>query len=133
MRGLVSIYNIILMAEHNEIGKIGERIALEYLEKHGYAILDTNWRYGHHEVDIVAYLEGVIVFVEVKTRTSTIFGNPEDAVDTSKQRIYIRMANKYVIQHQRFEEVRFDIISIVFHNLSDVKLIHLRNAFNTIN
>lgn len=121
------------MAEHNDLGKLGERMAIEYLEKHGYAILDTNWRCGHNEVDIIAYMEGLIVFVEVKTRTSTVFGNPEDAVDAQKQRIYLRMANKYVVQKKRTEEVRFDIISIVYHNLSDVKLTHIKNAFNTIN
>ena len=121
------------MAEHNDLGKVGEHLALEYLEKEGYAILETNWRYGKNEVDIIAYLEGIIVFVEVKTRTSTDYGNPEDAVDIKKQRIYIRMANHYVIKQNRSEEVRFDIISIVFNNLSDVQLTHIPNAFNTIN
>ena len=94
------------MAEHNDTGKRGEELARRHLEEQGFAIVETNWRRGKYEVDIIAYKEGLIVFAEVKTRSNLGFGNPEEFVDHEKQRAYVRMANAYVIKHQREEEVR---------------------------
>lgn len=120
------------MAKHNETGLIGEAAARNYLIEHGYAILETNWRRGRNEVDIIAYMEGLLVFVEVKTRTSTMVALPEDAVDHRKQRSYISMADSYVVQNQRSEEVRFDIITVVVKALDNVEVTHIPNAFTTI-
>ncbi len=117
------------MAQHNDTGKEGEYLACRHLEEQGFAIVETNWRKGKHEVDIIAYKEGLIVFAEVKTRSSTNFGNPEEFVTRAKQRAYIRMANDYVIRHQRQEEVRFDIISVVRSADGSCAISQIENAF----
>jgi putative endonuclease len=72
------------MAVHNELGKRGEGIAREYLENAGYRILNVNWKYARAEVDVIAEQGGRLIFVEVKTRTSTDYGHPEDFVDLKK-------------------------------------------------
>ena len=119
------------MPTTKEIGNIGEAMAQRYLIEQGYAILHTNWRKGRHEADIIAYKEGLIVFVEVKTRSSLEYGNPEDFVNRDKQRIYVRLANAYVLEHRRTEEVRFDIIAI--ENSEDsVRIRHIPGAFSAV-
>lgn len=119
------------MAQHNNIGQLGEQLAQRHLEEKGFAILETNWRNGRHEIDIIAYKEGMIVFAEVKTRSNLDYGNPEDFVTRNKQKSYIRLANNYVINHHRNEEVRFDIISV---NLSGTSyhIVHIEDAFSAI-
>lgn len=120
------------MAKTNELGKLGESLAQQYLIEKGYAILATNWRIGRNEADIIAYFEGLIVFVEVKTRTASDISKPEDAVTLSKQKAYIKLANAYVIENNRPEEVRFDIITVTHHTLSDIRINHFINAFTTV-
>lgn len=119
------------MALHNDIGKLGENLAQQHLVKQGFAILETNYREGKYEVDIIAYKENLIVFAEVKTRSDMDYGNPEDFVDRRKQRAYIRMANNYVIQNNREEEVRFDIIAVAISSTGH-QINHIEDAFNAI-
>lgn len=119
------------MAQHNDTGKLGEHLAQEHLIQHGYAILETNWRKGKYEVDIIAYKEGLIVFIEVKTRSRLDYGDPELFVTRAKQQAYVRMADNYVIQHNRDEEVRFDIIS-VYIDSNKYSINHLEDAFSAI-
>lgn len=119
------------MAQHNITGKEGEIFARKYLEQSGYLILETNWRVGKLEADIIAYKDNLIVFVEVKTRSSTDYGTPEEFVDLKKRKAYIHLANAYVVRHQRQEEVRFDIISVLIKD-GHPELKHLRNAFTTV-
>ncbi len=119
------------MAQHNDFGKMGEQLAQRYLEEQDYVIIECNWRMGHHDVDIIARHDNIVVFVEVKTRSSADFGSPELWVDKKKQRSYIRLANLYVQQHNIDDEVRFDIISIVF-NANEHTITHFPNAYTTI-
>ena len=119
------------MADVKGIGSIGEKLAREHLEKEGYAIITTNWRYGRHEADLVAYYEGTLVFVEVKTRTNTEYGEPEELVTRDKQRGYIRLANAYIMKYRREEEVRFDVISVIVEP-TDFQLKHIVNAFDAV-
>ena len=72
------------MAQHNELGKKGEQLAIDYLVKKGYKILDKNWRYLKAEVDIIAKKDSMIVAVEVKTRSSDYFGDPQDFINKKK-------------------------------------------------
>ena len=119
------------MVTTKEIGDDGETIARRYLEKNDYEILETNWRIGHHEADIIAYKDHKIVFVEVKTRKSADFGDPESFVDRNKQRSYIRIANAYILKNNREEEARFDIITVMI-NSEGIKVNHLIDAYTTI-
>lgn len=117
------------MAIHNVFGKQGEALAVQYLVDHQYHILHTNWRFGKLEADIVAQKNDIVIFVEVKTRASIEYGEPELFVDEKKQKNYIRLANHYMIQFKRHEEARFDIISVVLNPAEGVKITHFENAF----
>lgn len=119
------------MAKHNDTGKLGEDLATKYLQEQGYAIIERNWKKGKLEADIIAYKEGLIVFVEVKTRSMLDFGNPEDFVNKNKQRAYIRLANTYVIENDREEEVRFDIIAVEISQTS-YQINHIEDAFSAV-
>ena len=68
------------MAEHNELGKLGEELAVDFLQKNGYEILETNWVFQKAEIDIIAQKDNILVAVEVKTRSSIDFGLPQDFV-----------------------------------------------------
>jgi putative endonuclease len=117
------------MAENK--GKWGEELAINYLRKHDFTILEVNWRYKKLEVDIIAENEQKIVFIEVKTRGSDEFGEPETFVSLKKQRFIVEAANNYMIEKNRQEEARFDIVSIlVKNNLPVIK--HLPDAFYPI-
>ncbi len=116
------------MTGKQETGQAGENLAQTYLLKQGYRILETNWRFGHLEVDIIALDNQTIVFVEVKTRGSSAFGQPSLAVNLQKQRNIIRAANSYVTRYNYPYEVRFDIISIVKNNEGNT-LEHLKDAY----
>lgn len=120
------------MAQHNDTGKWGEELAAEYLNNHGYDILERNWRLGHHEVDIIARQQKCkeLVFVEVKTRSSDIITKPQDAVDLKKIRSIGMCANAYVKSFNITEEIRFDIISIVGTTKETAQIEHIDNAFN---
>ena len=115
---------------HN-FGQHCEFMARTYLEQQGYLILETNWRSGHNEVDIIAIKSDILVFVEVKTRRTVIWGEPQLFVTKEKQRSYIALANKYVRMNNRNEEVRFDIIAILLNN-NQRKIEHIEGAFTTI-
>ena len=117
------------MATHNDIGALGEQIALEYLLERKYQILETNWVCGHKEVDIIAKDGDTIVFVEVKTRHSTCLVEPEATVDVYKQRHLIWAANSYVNRYQYDNDVRFDIIAIVIDKNNEKRIEHIEDAF----
>lgn len=116
------------MAQHNELGKKGEQLALEYLEKHGYTILDKNWRYQKAEVDIIAQKEEILAVVEVKTRSSTDFGDPQDFVKPKKIKLLVAAIDEYVTSKNLDVEVRFDIIAIVKTG-NNFTLEHIEDAF----
>lgn len=116
------------MAEHNELGSSGEEAAADLLRKKGYTVLDRNWRSGRNEVDLVARIGEMIVFVEVKTRASEIFGEPSEAVTRRQQGRIIKAANDYLEKKGLMFEVRFDIISII-KNKKGERIEHIEDAF----
>ena len=119
------------MAEHNTIGQKGEQLAADLMKKKGYKILETNWRLGHLEMDIIAANRKEIVFVEVKTRTSEVAGAPEEAVDAQKRRFMITAGNAYMKYHQEKRKLRFDIIGILMNKSGEIEQIsHYENAFS---
>lgn len=117
------------MATHNDFGKKGEQIAKHYLEEQGYEILDENWNFGKAEVDLIAYYDGQLIFVEVKTRSGNAFGEPEDFVNEAKRRLIDEAANEYIHIMDFDGEVRFDIISILFDREGGHSLRHIEDAF----
>lgn len=122
------------MATHNDLGKWGEEMAVQHLREQGYTILDRDWRFGHRDLDIVARTPDgiVVVFVEVKTRTSDVVSSPHDAVDSRKIKSLGAAANAYVKEFQIWDELRFDIISIIGDRSETALLEHVEDAFNPL-
>ncbi len=117
------------MAEHNNLGRKGEELAKQHLENAGYEILDENWRFGKAEVDLIAYQNKTIIFVEVKTRTGNAFGEPEDFVDAAKQALLVSAADKFIELMGFNGEARFDIVAILFDQQGNYRLNHIQDAF----
>lgn len=116
------------MASHNELGKLGEELAVEYLQKEGYEILETNWTFQKAEIDIIAQKENTLAIVEVKTRSSLDFGLPQDFVKPKKIQLLVKAVNEYVVSKNLDVNVRFDIIAIHKEGKSFV-IEHLIDAF----
>jgi putative endonuclease len=116
------------MAKHNELGKIGEELAVQFLVDKGYEILERNWRNIHKEIDIIAKEGEDLVIVEVKARQTDEYGEPDIAVTKRKQRMLIAAANAYITRKGLDVETRFDIVSIVFKDGEPV-IEHIEDAF----
>ena len=116
------------MADHNDLGKLGEEMAVEFLQKNGYKILETNWTFQKAEVDIIAKKENTLAIIEVKTRSSLDFGLPQDFVKPKKIQLLVKAVNEYAISNELDLEVRFDIIAI--HKEREIyKIEHITDAF----
>jgi len=117
------------MAEHNETGRRGEDLALDYLKAQGYFIQERNWKNRHEEIDIIARDGQELVIVEVKTRSGLQFGRPEDSVSLRKQRNLVNAAEEYIRRKSSDLETRFDIISVILSGeTSEIR--HIRRAFS---
>jgi putative endonuclease len=116
------------MADHNELGKKGEQLAINFLVKKGYTILDKNWRYQKAEIDIIAQKKDTLAVVEVKTRSSIDFGNPQDFVNPKKIKLLVSAIDEYIISKDLDVNVRFDIIAIVREG-NNFTIEHLEDAF----
>ena len=119
---------ILTMAEHNELGKLGEELAVEFLQKNSYEILETNWTFQKAEIDIIAKKENTLAIIEVKTRSTTDFGLPQDFVKPKKIQLLVKAVDEYVTSNDLDVGVRFDIIAI--HKEDNAFIIeHLEDAF----
>ncbi|MEP2238442.1 MAG: YraN family protein [Maribacter sp.] len=116
------------MGKHNEFGKEGEKIAVDYLQKKGYAIKYKNYRYLKAEVDIIASIDDVLVIIEVRSRSTDFFENIAETVTPKKIKLLVMAADHYVTDNNLDVEVRFDIITIL-KNKSKFELEHLESAF----
>ena len=116
------------MAEHNDLGKKGEDLSVEYLQKNGYDILETNYVFQKAEIDIIAKKNNILAVIEVKTRSSLDFGLPQDFVKPKKIQLLVKAVNEYVIANDLDVEVRFDIIA-VHRDGKKFNIEHLEDAF----
>lgn len=116
------------MAQHNELGKKGEQLAVDFLLKNGYDILERNYRFDKAEVDIIAQKDTILAIVEVKTRSTIDFGNPQDFVKPKQIQRLVKAVDEYVRVNELDVEVRFDIIAIVKRGKT-LNIEHLENAF----
>lgn len=119
------------MAQHNDLGKLGEKVAARYLIMQGYNVLAVDWRCGHKDLDLVVTKEGTTVFVEVKTRTTDFFGTPEEAVDNEKIHNLMAAAQAYMVRNDVIGPVRFDVIAIVGKE-EPFQITHFVDAFNPL-
>lgn len=115
------------MATHNQLGKIGEETAVNYLINNGYQIQHRNWRYRKYEIDIIALKDNQLVFVEVKTRTPNPDYSPEDSLNRNKLKQLIEGAHYYITQTGWEHEARIDVIKIFITN-KKTQIEHIENA-----
>jgi len=116
------------MAQHNELGKKGEEAAVKFLRKQGYKILQTNYRYIKHEVDIIAEFENQLIVVEVKTRSTRYFGDPQDFVKPNQIKSIVTAVDAFMEQRNIDLEVRFDIIAVTSIK-GKLEIEHIPDAF----
>jgi len=115
---------------NQDTGKRGETLAVDFLKKSKYKIIEQNFRSRWGEIDIIGYNDKTICFIEVKTRTNTDFGRPEESVTRSKQQQVIRTARYYLKRKKILENIpcRFDVVSVILKAVSpEINLI--KNAF----
>ncbi|MEC3906419.1 YraN family protein [Tamlana sp. 2201CG12-4] len=116
------------MAQHNELGKKGEQLAVDFLLKKGYDIIERNYRFDKAEVDVIAHHHDTLAIIEVKTRSTADFGNPQDFVKPKQIQRLVKAVDEYVISNNLDVEVRFDIIAIIKEG-TNFNIEHLENAF----
>ena len=128
--------------ENQALGRLGEDIAADYLQKNGYNIVNRNLHMSRNELDIIAEDESFIVFVEVKTRTCLYpeagpFGIPANAVDISKRKNTVKAARDYLASYYGGKQPRLDVIEVYIHKERSefqtptvLKVNHIRNAFD---
>jgi len=116
------------MAEHNQLGKKGEELAVNFLIENDYSIMERNYRYQKAEVDIIAKKGDFLAVIEVKTRSTINFGNPQDFVKPKQIQRLVKAINQYVETNNLDMEVRFDIVAIVKTG-NTFEIEHLENAF----
>lgn len=113
-----------------DIGDEGEEIAAAYLESKGWLILDRNYFFEKAEIDIVAFDRTQIIFIEVKKRSSTYFGRPEEYVTPKKEKLIKKVAEAWVYERKMETAlVRFDVISIVQKGSEAPEITHFEDAF----
>ncbi|HHY77203.1 MAG TPA: YraN family protein [Clostridiales bacterium] len=119
------------MKDNKRLGDIGEKAAIEYLKKQGYRIIEINFKCKQGEIDIIAADNDTIVFVEVKTRSSDVYGQPSEAVNYYKQRKIVQVALVYLAQRKLFNWMsRFDIVEVITDHTDKIININLiKNAF----
>ncbi len=116
------------MAEHNEFGKVGEQLAVDFLMNSGYKIKYRNYRYLKAEIDIIAQKGNTLAIVEVKSRSTDFIDDLNDLIPIKKRKLLVLAADHYVISKDLEVEVRFDII-MIFKNNGDFQIDHIENAF----
>lgn len=128
---MVVIMALFHLHRPDDTGNLGEQIAVNLLQQKGYTIIDQNVKVNAKEIDIIAANEEFIVFCEVKTRTSTFNGYPEQAVDEEKKRNITFAANIYIKCHHEERKPRFDVIGILLDPKTKevIELNHIEDAF----
>jgi putative endonuclease len=115
-----------------QLGTIGEGFAYEYLQQMEYQIIERNWRCRTGEIDLIAQYDGLLIFIEVRTRSGGFsFGTAEESVNTRKQQKVRETARFYTLRHHMLDvQVRFDVISVLTtRDGARISLDHISNAF----
>lgn len=117
------------MARHNDTGKLGEKLAYQWILNNGYVIETSNWRHGHWEIDIIATKDNKLHFFEIKTRRSSRFGYPEELVDKKKLHYFISAGTEYIRIHTDYKWIQFNILSITLNELDDADFFILEDVY----
>jgi putative endonuclease len=119
------------MRVKDAVGRFGEQLAAEVLAADGLVVLERNWRCPDGELDIIATEGDVLVFVEVKTRSTVAYGDPAEAISSAKAARLRRLAVRWLAAHpeRHWPELRFDVVAIVRRAPGGPNVRHLRGAF----
>lgn len=117
------------MAQHNDLGQLGEDLAISFLKEEGYEIWATNYRFQKAEIDIIAHKENLLIVIEVKTRSSLAFGLPQDFIKPAKIKLLVKAVNQYVEENKIDLNIRFDIIAIHKKTEGVFDIEHIKDAF----
>jgi putative endonuclease len=117
------------MATHIDFGKLGEELAEGFLTGKGYTILHRNWRHSKFEIDIVALKDGLPHFVEVKTRSSNQFGEPEESVNKKKIRSLLQAADEFLFRNPQYNNFHIDILSITIHPQQELQYFFIEDVY----
>lgn len=116
------------MSDKIKTGSKGENLAAEFLKKKGFEIVCQNYRFKHAEIDLIIKRDDWLIFVEVKTRSSSTFGEPEDFVDDFKSRKIFEAADEYIFSNNWQGHIRFDIVSVKLG--AHAEIVHFEDAIN---
>lgn len=116
------------MSDKIETGNKGENMAADFLAQKGYEILTRNYRYKHAEIDLIVKRGNWLLFVEVKTRSSNAYGEPEEFVTEFKARKIFEAAEEYIFSTNWQGNVRFDVVSIKLGDVPEIE--HFEDAIN---
>jgi putative endonuclease len=116
------------MTSKMQTGSDGEIVAAEYLEEKGYEIVERNYRHRRAEIDIIVKKKNWLVFVEVKTRSNSGYGFPEEFVDKEKEKNIFFAAEEYMYRINWEGNVRYDIVAILGTGF-DREIMHFEDAF----
>jgi putative endonuclease len=117
------------MLTTKQIGAFGEHKACLYLERHGYQIMETNWRFKRYEIDVIATFEDLLIFIEVKTRSDNDVSKPEAAVTRTQWGNIARAAGVYMARNDYDWEVRFDIVAVTLLPNETQAIKHFRDIY----
>ena len=117
------------MAAHNDLGNWGEEQAAAFLAQKGFEIIEKNYRNRQSEIDLIVKKDKMLIFVEVKTRSGSGFGMPEEFVNVMKARLIMRAAEFYIFDKDWHFDIRFDIISILIQPNGEPDIYHIEDAF----
>lgn len=119
-----------MFRNNKNIGELGENLAIKFLKRLKLSIITRNYRQKSGEIDIVAEDGEELVFIEVKTRSSTKYGTPAEAVTPTKQQQIVRVTREYISRHDLFHKnVRFDVITVLLRKNAAPEIEHIKNAF----
>lgn len=117
------------MSEAHDLGRRGERLASSYLERAGWRILARNFRLGHKEIDLVARRDGIVAFVEVKTRAGLGYGHPLESITARKRREIETVARAWIARNGREGECyRFDAVAVLVSG-GEMRVEHVEDAW----
>lgn len=121
--------NINLNSTNKNTGNKGEAIATKWLVEKDYTILHNNWRYKHFEVDIIATKNNCLHFIEVKTRTNTKFGLPEESINTAKMNALKKAASAFLEQFPQWKNLQFDVVAITLKNDTVIEIFLIEDVY----
>lgn len=117
------------MANHHVLGAGGEALAVQWLIAKGFAVLHTNWRYSHYEIDIIASHHNILHFVEVKTRSNKKFGEPEESVDPKKIKYLMKAGEQYLYMNPQWKRIQYDVLSITLQPNGKTEYFFIEDVF----